>query len=396
MGVTINDSGLGLAPGHPDYGRARVALLLVGVATLGLMYAPQPLLPVISEQYDLSASHASWLMSAVTLGVAVGVLPLGAASARWGRGRMIVAGLALATVAGLSLGVLTPWWALVLARFIQGVGIAAVLVSAMAWVVDNVAPRAVARVGGLYIAGTTLGGMGGRILSGALTDLLGSWHMGLLCAGVLLAAVGGLAHLLLPSAAPLRPRVVPSARVERLVASRRVMYALAFCGMAVHSGVYNAAAFRGAAAPLFMNPAMISLLFLAYGAGTLTSSLVGRVAARIPPRVIHVVALTCSAGGLAVSLIPQLWSFVLGLVMLSAGFFAVHALANPTAARLSAQPSAGAARYNLAYYVGASVGAVIFATAWDAGGWGAVVVLACGFLGVAAVLAWIWAPREVG
>ena len=79
-GVIIDDTGLGLAPGHPDYGRARVALLLVGVATLG---------------------------------VAVGVLPLGAASARWGRGRMIVAGLALATVAGLSLGVLTPWWALV-------------------------------------------------------------------------------------------------------------------------------------------------------------------------------------------------------------------------------------------------------------------------------------------
>ena len=174
------------------------------------------------------------------------------------------------------------------------------------------------------------------------------------------------------------------------------MYALAFCGMAVHSGVYNAAAFRGAAAPLFMNPAMISLLFLAYGAGTLTSTLEGRVSARVPARTIHVAALTCSAGGLAVSLIPQLWSFVLGLVMLSAGFFAVHALANPTAARLSAQPSAGAARYNLAYYVGASVGAVIFATAWDAGGWGAVVVLACGFLGVAAVLAWIWAPREVG
>lgn len=143
VGVTINDSGLGLAPGHPDYGRARLALLLVGVATLGLMYAPQPLLPVISEQYALSAAHASWLMSAVTLG---------AASAQWGRGRMIVAGLALATVAGLSLGVLTPWWALVLARFIQGQGIAAVLVSATAWVVDNVAPRAVARVGGLYIA----------------------------------------------------------------------------------------------------------------------------------------------------------------------------------------------------------------------------------------------------
>ena len=129
MGVTINDSGLGLAPGHPDYGRARVALLLVGVATLGLMYAPQPLLPVISEQYALSAAHASWLMSAVTLGVAVGVLPLGAASARWGRGRMIVAGLAVATVAGLSLGVLTPcsahgiWAYCVLVCFLQQLGV---------------------------------------------------------------------------------------------------------------------------------------------------------------------------------------------------------------------------------------------------------------------------------
>ena len=118
-----------MAPGHPDYGRARLALLLVGVATLGLMYAPQPLLPVISEQYALSAAHASWLMSAVTLGVAVGVLPLGAVSAQWGRGRMIVAGLALATVAGLSLGVLTPcsahgiWAYCVLVCFLRQLGV---------------------------------------------------------------------------------------------------------------------------------------------------------------------------------------------------------------------------------------------------------------------------------
>ncbi len=367
----------------------------MGVATLGLMYAPQPLLPVISDDYGLSASQASWLISAVTLGVAVGVIPLGAASAKWGRGRMIVVGLAVATVAGVCLGVLTPWWALVTARFVQGIGIAAVLVSAMAWVVDNVLPRAVTRVAGLYIAGTTLGGMGGRVLSGVMSDLLGSWQIGLLVTSALLTIVGAAAHLLLPRTEVRVPVVRPASDRDALAAPRRAMYALAFLGIAVHAGVYNAAAFRGAAAPLHLSPSTIALLFLAYAAGTATSTLAGRAAARVPARVIHVAGVATALAGLAVTFVPHLWGLVLGLALHSAGFFAVHALANSTAARYSSQPSAGAARYNLAYYAGASMGAIVFAMAWDAGGWGFVVLLASAFLVVAAAVAWTWAPRDV-
>lgn len=350
------------------------------------MYAPQPLLPVISEHYALNAAQASWLISAVTLGVAVGVIPLGAASARMGRGRMIVVGLAIATVAGLALGLVSPWWMLVTARFIQGVGIAGVLVSAMAWVVDNVAPHAVTRVGGLYIAGTTIGGMGGRLFAGALTDLFDSWQWGLIISSAALAVLGGIAHLLLPHAEVREVRQIPAGVADPGARERRAMYLIGLVSMAVHGGVYNAAAFRGAAAPFELGPGAISLLFLAYAAGTVTSTLAGRGSARFPIRTIQLAGLAAAGTGIVLSLVPQLWALLLGLILLSGGFFAVHALANSTAARLSPQPSAGAARYNLSYYVGASAGALGFAFAWDQGGWGAVVIVALGLLGIAAVV----------
>lgn len=388
----MGPDGLSLAPGRPGYGRACVALLLVGISTLGLMYAPQPLLPVIGDEYGLSAAHVSWMISSVALGIAVGVIPLGAASARWGRGRMIITGMAVAAAAGILLGLVTPWWALVAARFVQGVGIAAVLVSAMAWVVDNVVPHAVTRVGALYIAGTTVGGMGGRLLAGFLTEALGDWHRGLLASALLLAIMGGVAHLLMPKAG-VRRRAAASVRAEDAHAwTRRAMYLLAFVGMIVHAGIYNAAAFQGAAV-FGLGPGAIAVLFLAYVAGTISSTVAGRAASRIPLRVIQVGGIGLSAVGIAISLIPHLWALILGLLLLSGGFFAMHALANSTAARLSPQPSAGAARYNLAYYIGTSAGAIAFGGLWDAGGWPVTIAVALGLLAITAATAWALGPR---
>lgn len=388
----MTERGLELAPGDPRYRRACIALLLVGIATLGLMYAPQPLLPTIGADFGLSAAQVSWLISAVALGVAVGVIPLGAASAHWGRGRMILVGLAVTTISGLALGLVPFWWLLVLARFVQGIGIAAVLVSAMAWVVDNVAPHSVTRVGALYIAGTTVGGMGGRLLAGYLTELLGTWQSGLFASAVLLAVFGGIAHLLLPRAVVIRRERIAAAGPDPNARTRHAMYLLALVGMIVHAGIYNAAAFQGAAA-YGLGPGSIALLFLAYAAGTVTSALAGRSASRIPVRTLQLGGIAAAATGVAVMFVPQLWALILGLLLLSGGFFAMHALASSTAARLSLQPSAGAARYNLAYYVGTAAGSVAFGALWDTGGWTITTVVALGLLALTAGTAWLFGPR---
>src|ERR1044072_8688339 len=85
-----------MAPGVPGSGRMRLALFLAGVATFALLYSPQALLPLISDDFGVAASEASWTVAAATGGLALFVLPMSAPSERFGRRTAVTASLAVA------------------------------------------------------------------------------------------------------------------------------------------------------------------------------------------------------------------------------------------------------------------------------------------------------------
>src|SRR5689334_3374991 len=71
-----------MSPGGPGYRRMSLALFLAGVATFALLYSTQALLPLVSGEFAVSASDASWTVSAATGGLALFVLPMSALSER--------------------------------------------------------------------------------------------------------------------------------------------------------------------------------------------------------------------------------------------------------------------------------------------------------------------------
>ena len=163
--------GLNLEPGHPQYRRSLAALFLIGVSTFGLMYTVQPLLVSIGNDFDRNATESALLLSATTLGIALAVIPLGQLSSQLGRARSMQLGLWIAAAAGIASAFATNWSLLVATRGIMGVGLAFIMVSAMAWVVDEASPWAFGRMGGLYISGNTIGGVLGRLSSGGFAEL---------------------------------------------------------------------------------------------------------------------------------------------------------------------------------------------------------------------------------
>src|SRR4051794_16095423 len=94
-----------LSPGGPGYRRMSLALFLAGVATFALLYSTQALLPLISGEFGVAASEASWTVAAATGGLAVFVLPMSALSERYGRRTVMTASLAVA----VAVGVLVPF-----------------------------------------------------------------------------------------------------------------------------------------------------------------------------------------------------------------------------------------------------------------------------------------------
>lgn len=77
---------------------------------------------------------------------------------------------------------------------------------------------------------------------------------------------------------------------------------------------------------------------------------------------------------------------LLGLVLITGGFFAGHAVASSAVGRTATEGRAqAAALYQSAYYIGSSVGSAVGALAFHAGGWSGTV--AVGLVAVAGVAA---------
>src|SRR6185312_5831392 len=156
--------------GTPAYRSASIALFACGFATFALLYCVQPLLPLFSTGFHVDAAGASWAVSAATIGVAVSLIPIGIASDRIGRKMLMAASQLL--VVGLTMGVAVApdWRTLLVLRFLSGVALAGVPAVAMAYLGEEVEPQSLGSVMGLYIGGNAVGGMVGRLLTGALAD----------------------------------------------------------------------------------------------------------------------------------------------------------------------------------------------------------------------------------
>ncbi|RKT83316.1 MFS transporter, YNFM family, putative membrane transport protein [Saccharopolyspora antimicrobica] len=376
--------------------RIRIALLLGALALFALLYAPQPVLPQFAEAFALAPGTVALLVSAATLGLAVAAIPLGALAEAVGRRRVMIGALLVAEVLGLLLPWIPVFPVLVVVRLLQGIAIAGLAAVATAYLAEETGGKNLGAAMGLYVAGTTIGGMTGRLLGGVVGDFAG-WQGGVLAVALLAAVCTAFFVVLLPaecnhqrkplSLGPLFGGLRAALRDPVLYGP----YLVAALGMGSFVTVYNVLGFRLTAPPLLVPPALAALLFLAYAAGTVTSTLAGRAADHYGRTRVLLTGLAVTALGLLLMLSDGLVMIVLGLVVFTGGFFAAHSVASGwVGVRASAQArSQASALYQLAYYGGSSVGGVVGGAAYGSWGWSGMTALLCCWLAAAAVAVWI-------
>jgi YNFM family putative membrane transporter len=360
---------------------------LLGVAAMAAIYAPQPLLAAIAREFGRSAFEANLVVSMTTLGIAAGVFPAAWLSERIGRGRVIAGALAAAAVLAVVTALAGGWEVLVASRLLVGLLLSGVLVSALGWASDAAPVAGRRRVAAMYVAGTTAGGMAGRIVAGVVAEGWG-WRAGVLAVDAIALAAG--AGGVLAVAVTLRRRRAARATVATEPARRvhwsvRVrLFVVAFAGMAAFMGVFNAVAFRVHEPPFSLGLGVTSLLFLTYAAGTVTSMRTGALLDWVGTRTTVLAGAGIMAAGLAVLAFEHIAAVIAGLLVLAGGFFMLHAGASATIPSVSPRPSVGQAWYTLFYYAGSSAGALLLGWAWDAARWPAVTAAALILVALAA------------
>lgn len=384
----------GHAIGSPAYRRMLAALVCAGIATFAQLYSPQGILQLISADLGIGAERAALTVSAATGGLALAVLPWSFVGDRLGRLRAMVIAVTSATVLAVA-SAWAPTFELVLGlRFLEGVALGGVPALAMAYLSEEVDEQARTIAAGWFVAGTTVGGLLGRVVATPIADAL-SWRAGMTAVAVL-AAIAATTFVL--TAPPERRfvRLDPrhgDTRTARLLRTLRVpgqlgLYACAFLLMGGFVAIYNYLAFHLSTPPYLIPAGLIGLVFLAYLGGTVSSPLAGRLAARHGRLAVLLASMGVMLLGLLVTLAGPLLLVLLGLVVMTAGFFGAHSIASGWAgARADGARSQATGLYNLSYYAGSSALRWSVGYVYEGAGWPATVAVVAAGIVVAAVLA---------
>jgi MFS family permease len=214
--------------------RRQLALLILASAVITLDGTATTIaLPAIGRDLSIPVFRLQWISNAPLVILAAMLLPAGTLADRFGRVRVLRAGL-LAFVAGAIGCVVAPTdVALIGARFVQGAGGALILPAALATLrtaYTDAAERA--RIFGVWAAWTGVAGAAGPLLGGALVDLL-SWRAVFVPAAVAAAAAMLLLERGGPGGAPTRGHPIPVAATAGLV---MLFGATAYLLMAIAGG----------------------------------------------------------------------------------------------------------------------------------------------------------------
>ncbi|MCJ2034934.1 MFS transporter [Methylobacterium sp. J-068] len=354
--------------GTPAFRRTAIALGAAGFSTFAVLYGVQPLLPVFADDFAVSPAESSLALSLPCAMLAIALLVVSPLSEVWGRKPIMVASLfasALLTI----VAVLVPSWHGFLAlRALTGLAASGLPAVAMAYLGEEMHGRAIGLSMGLLIGGNALGGMVGRLLAGIIADHA-SWRWGLGTIG-LLALLAAIAFVyLLPDSRRFRPnrmrwREVPGTFGQHFRdPGLPWLFAEAFLLMGGFVCIYNYIGFRLLDPPFSLSQSAIGAIFVVYLFGTVSSALTGEIASRLGRRKVLWLAILLGLGGVCLTLSSHLALIILGIVLVTVGFFGAHSVASSWVGRRALRDRAQASSiYLCLYYLGSSV-------LGTAGGW---------------------------
>jgi YNFM family putative membrane transporter len=383
---------VGHARGTPGYRRLVGAIWAAGVGSFTLLYAPQALLPLLSDDLRVTPSTAALVVSVPTGTLALALLPMSALADRVGRTRLMTIALTAAALLGLLAPLAPTLEVLLLVRGLQGVAIAGLPALAMAHLSQEVRAGSVGSAMGLYVAGNTLGGLSGRLLSSAVADVAG-WRAGLAAVGVLALLCVVAFHALLPpptATAAATGRGVLLAHVMRHLRDPGVrrLCATSLVIMSAFVTVYNFLGYRLLEQPFGLSQTAVGFVFLAYLAGTTAAPSAGRLGDRVGRRGVLLGSVLLMLAAVLLTLSDVLVLVLAGLVLFTVGFFGAHTSASGMVGnRAKVGTSQASALYLLAYYGGSSIGGWVGGLAYERADWPGVVGYVAGLSVVALGLA---------
>jgi len=361
--------------GTGEFWRANVALFAAAFSTFALLYCVQPLLPELARVFRLSPTASSLALSIPTAGLGIGLMIGGSLSEISGRKSIMCASMIASAGLTIAAAVAPEWPLFLVARALAGFALSGLPAVAMAYVSEEFHPNASGLAMGLYIGGTGIGGMTGRLIAGFLTDAF-SWRWALGGIGALSVVLTVLFVMLLPASRHFTAHE-PSVTELLATAKRHLrdsglirLFVMGFVLMGSNVSLFNYIAFRLVDPPYRLSQSEVGMIYLVYVFGVASSPWAGHLAAKRGSRAVLWIMVAIMLAGVIITLAQPLWLILLGFSVISFGFFGAHTVASAWIGRRAATGKALATSlYLFFYYAGASILGTATGKAWSEQGW---------------------------
>ncbi|WP_076850189.1 MFS transporter [Rubeoparvulum massiliense] len=361
--------------GERRYWQANTSLFAGGFVTFALLYCTQPLLPVFSEEFGVSPTVASLSVSFSTATLAIAIVFASQLAERLGRKTLMSWSLLLSSLLAFFI-VLVPQFQLLLAiRLLQGFFLAGFPAIAMAYIGEEYHPKSIITAMGLYVSGTAIGGMTGRILIGVITDLA-DWRWAVVILALLSLASAFWFWRYLPEPTHTRPhRFTLSESMKtysmHLLNPRLLpLFLLAFLFMGSFVTMFNYLTYRLVLPPFSLSQSLVGWIFIIYLLGTVSSNTMGLVRKRFGDHWTLLINISMMFIGIQLTMVEHLWIVILGLGCFTFGFFGSHSTASSlVGARAEDHKAHASSLYLLFYYLGSSIIGAGGGWFWSQFGW---------------------------
>lgn len=368
------------------YLRVTLSFFTVGFATFALLYFVQPILPLLSADFNVSPATASLALSLSTGLMALGLLITGPISDAIGRKNVMVIALTCAALFTLLSSIMQSWQGILIARALVGLSLSGVAAVAMTYLSEEIHPSYVALSMGLYISGNSIGGMSGRLMTGVIADYF-SWRVAVVILGTLaLVAAIGFWRLLPPSqhfrATSLKPKNLwVNLHLHFRDKGLPWLFVEGFVLMGGFVTMYNYIGYRLLEAPYYFSQSTVGFLSIIYLTGTYSATKTGSLIQKYGLGNILIAAIGMMLVGILVTLHSNVWIVLFGMTLLTTGFFAAHSVASSWVGRRAKRARGQASSlYLFSYYAGSSIAGTVGGIFWASYGWNGVALFIAGIL----------------
>ena len=352
-----------IEPAGKSFRKTILALFLGSFVTFADLYSTQPVIPVFAKQFGVSPAMASLTLSFATGTLALCLLLVSFFSENIDRKKIMGTALTLSALLSICVSFIQDdLYILIAIRAIQGAVLAGFPTIAMAYINEEFHPKSLGYVMGIYVSGSSIGGLAGRLIVGVLTDHF-SWNIAIGSLGAL-SLIISLAFwwMLPPSQHAVRVRVslsrIKTSLINNLRNNRLVLlFGMAFLLMGSFVTVYNFVGIPLMGPPYHLSQTLIGFIFIIYLVGTFSSTWMGKLADQYSRRDVLLIGIAIMLMGALLTLLDPLLLKIMGLALFTFGFFGAHSIASSWVGSLAdkSEKAQASALYLLFYYAGSSI-----------------------------------------